>query len=53
MEEFLSDASFDSEEVNSNFSQEFSNSIVAKHHEEDFIFDWQLLEKAMKKNCNH
>ncbi|CAG8630583.1 30155_t:CDS:2 [Gigaspora margarita] len=48
IEEFLYDALFDSEEVNSNFSQEFSDSILAKHNEEDFIFDWQSLEKASK-----
>ncbi|CAG8831564.1 40627_t:CDS:1, partial [Gigaspora margarita] len=48
MEEFLSDALFDSEEVNSYLSQESSDSIVAKHYEENFIFDWQSLEKASK-----
>ncbi|CAG8691918.1 2438_t:CDS:2 [Gigaspora margarita] len=46
MKEFLSDASFDSEEFNSSFSQESSDSIAAKHNEENFIFDWQSLEKA-------
>ncbi|CAG8840654.1 46380_t:CDS:1, partial [Gigaspora margarita] len=30
---FLSDTLFDSEEVNSNFSQESSDSIVTKHYE--------------------
>ncbi|CAG8808347.1 4765_t:CDS:1, partial [Gigaspora margarita] len=34
-EEFLSDASFDSEEVNSNFSQESSDNIAAKYNKKD------------------
>ncbi|CAG8836615.1 3654_t:CDS:1, partial [Gigaspora margarita] len=46
MKEFILKALFDEEEANSDCSQGSSISIVAEHHEEAFMFDWQSLRKA-------
>ncbi|CAG8772372.1 32610_t:CDS:2 [Gigaspora margarita] len=46
MEEFVLKASFDDEEANNDSNQMSGISIVAEHHEEAFMSDWQSLEKG-------